>query len=305
MHRLSSRLCLAFAALASLLAAGCEIINPAEELPAYLSIQSPQVVLDEGTGFATNAGIRNVWVYHGGFLQGVYQIDPAVDTNGRVLPVLQLSSSDYFLEGGIYETGLSAFQIAYPFWDRVTFDWDAPIGDTLVVTPQFHYIDPAFYVLEVNEQFEGGAINFNSFSRGLTQSDSTFFHVRYDAPFQGNGYGRVDFDADNRWFEVVNTTPFRSDQSKNIFAEITYQNDLPFHVGMVYQTQDGTTLSKEIVTVNPSPTWNTIYVHMIKEVRDIINANGANTDLWLWIWADGEDKTGYIKFDDIRVIREN
>ncbi len=146
---------------------GCDLINPAEELPAYISIQNPMVSAPDDTTWRSNTGIRNVWLYHGGFLQGAYQTDPQVDTVGRVVPFLQLDQSDFFIEGGIYESGQSSFQIIYPFWNRITFDWNAIPGDTLEVTPVFHYVDASKYETPVSVTFEGGGIDFDRFSSGI------------------------------------------------------------------------------------------------------------------------------------------
>jgi hypothetical protein len=285
-----------------LLCVSCEVINPAEELPAYISFQNPTTSAVDDTSFRSTAGLRNIWLYHGGFLQGAYQMDPDVDTAGRVVPILGLDRSDFFIEGGIYESGQSGFQIPYPFWDRITFDWQATVGETLVVSPTFHYVDESLYELPVSVTFEGGGIDFDTFSSGLS-GDSTFFKLRTDDVFHGNGSGIVEFGPGNRFFEVINSVPFRSVQSSNIFAEITYKNDIPFTVGLIY----GSTTSPRmlpILTVSPSGEWNTVYVHMITEVRSILNANGLDTDFWLWLKADGENKQGSIRFDDIRVIKQ-
>ncbi|MBK9452318.1 MAG: hypothetical protein IPN95_23430 [Bacteroidetes bacterium] len=299
MHRLI-RLLPVVACCMSLL--GCEVINPAEELPAYISIQNPMVSAPDDTSFRSNTGVRNAWLYHGGFLQGVYQIDPQVDTNGRVVPFLQLDQTDFFIEGGIYESGQSSFQIIYPFWDRVSFDWAATAGDTLEVTPVFHYTDPSKYETPVSVTFEGGGVDFDRFASGLPDT-ATFFVTSATDPYRGLNCGRVDFLPGERYFEVINTVPFRSTQALNIFAEITYQNTIPFTVGLIYGSRTSPN-RLPIMTISPSGTWNTVYVHMITEVRNIINALGPNTDLWLWMIADGENKEGYIRFDDIRVIKE-
>jgi hypothetical protein len=286
---------------------GCELINPAEELPAYISVQNPKVVIDESTGFMSEVGLRNVWLYHGGYLQGVYQLDPTIDTNGRVVPFLQVDRSDFFLEGGIYESGQAAFQISYPFWDRLSFDWQGTVGDTHVVTPVFHYIDPSLYLTPVNEHFDGGSIDFERFASGLippsATDSSTFFVLRTDDVFHGNGAGHVLFDASHRYFETINGSPFFTEQSSNIFVEVTYKSTIPFTVGMVYVSNNAVS-SQEIITVSPSGNWNTIYVHMITEVRKIINTNGPDTQFYLWLKADGGSKEGYIRFDDVRVIRQ-
>ncbi len=306
MHRLSRLSTLLLPAL-TLFVLGCEVINPKEDLPAYISFKHPRVVIDESTGFSTDAGVRNLWLYHAGFLQGAYQIDPDIDTNGKVVPFLELDRSDFFIDGGIFETGQSSFQIPYPFWDRVSFTWAATPMDTLVITPLFHYIDPSLYETPVDEKFEGGSIGFTRFSSGIppvSAPDSTsFFTLNNNDVFQGNGAGHVNFFADKRWFETINSIPFLTDQSSNIFAEITYKSTISFQVGLVYQSASGVAV-QPIVSVSPSGEWNTIYVHMITEVRNIINANGPNTIFWLWLKADGEKKDGYIRFDDIRVIRE-
>lgn len=107
MHRLI-RLLPVVACCMSLL--GCEVINPAEELPAYISIQNPMVSAPDDTSFRSNMGVRNAWLYHGGFLQGVYQIDPQVDTNGRVVPFLQLDQTDFSSKAGFTSLGNPVFR---------------------------------------------------------------------------------------------------------------------------------------------------------------------------------------------------
>jgi hypothetical protein len=140
----------------------CELINPAEELPAYISIQNPMVSAPDDTTWRSNTGVRNAWLYHGGFLQGArIRLIHRWILLGRVVPFLQLDQSDFFIEGGIYESGQSSFQIVYPFWNRVSFDWNATPGDTLEVTPVFHYVDASKYETPVSVTFEGVALILN------------------------------------------------------------------------------------------------------------------------------------------------
>lgn len=300
MHRLKWAWPLLLAA--SSLLSGCEVINPSEELPAYISFQNPVVEAPDDSTFTSNSGIRNLWLYHDGFLQGAYQLDPEVDTNGRVVPILQLQASDFFVDGGIYESGQSAFQIVYPFWDRIYFDWAASVGDTLVVTPRFKYIDPDLYDMPVSVTFEGGGFDFDAFGSGFNP-DNTFINIQTNDVFRGNGSGRIDFSNGHRYFEVINSEPFNSIQAANIFAEVTYKSNIPFTVGLIYGSATDPN-RYPILTVSPSSKWNTVYVHMITEVRAILNQLGTDTDLWLWIQADGENQDGYILLDDVRVIKE-
>jgi hypothetical protein len=169
--------------------------------------------------------------------------------------------------------------------------------------PRFHYIDPSNYISPIDEHFEGGSIDFLPFASGLNP-DSTNLRFRRDDVFQGLSVGYVPFGANDHFFEVINSTSFFTTQASNIYAEITYKNTIPFTVGLVYQSALGTQ-AVEIVSVSPSNQWNTIYVHLISEVRKIINTSGPSTAFWLWLKADGEGNEGYIRFDDIRVIRED
>lgn len=293
-----------FALAALLFFSACEIINPAEEIPAFVTLKAPKVVLDENTGFSTNAGIRNIWFYHGGNIQGIYEFHPDVAIDQRTFPVLGIDNFEYFMEGGIYETGQSAFQLFYPFWDRITFNWQPGPKDTLVLEPLFHYVEANRYIVPMEEHFEGGALDFQPFATGITNTDTTFLRLRYDDVFRGTGSGFVSFDASHRYFEAINTTPFNSEKGSNIYTEITYKNSMPFSVGLIYQSPTQVS-SIPIVTVEASERWNTIYVHMAKEIRETLNAHGDNTLFYLWLKTDGEGKDGYIRFDDIRIIRES
>ena len=207
------------------------------------------------------------------------------------------------MDPGIYESGQSAFQIPYPFWDRVTFRWEANPMDTMKLTPEFHYRDEASFDAPVEEHFEGGGIGFSQFGAAFDPL-ATNLTTSTDAPFQGTGSGKVIFDATHRFFEVVSSVDFRTKASLNIFAEITYKNTIPFTVGLVHTSITGGTQKQEILTVSENTNWNTVYVHMITEVRNIINAYGEGTAFFLWLKADGDYKDGYILFDDLRVIKE-
>lgn len=280
----------------------CELFNKPEEQPAYIMFRDPQVLLDSTTGFTSNAGIRDIWLYHDGLLQGTYPVNPVTDTAWTVVPFLDLDANDFFLEGGIHETGQSVFHLPYPFWERINFEYSATAGDTLVITPVFEYIEEDRYTLEINEGFEGGAVDLIPFATTLTEPDSTFITVRQDS-YQGNGAGYIDFGPNDRYFEAVNTEPFFLSRENDVYAEITYRNNMEFTVGLIYQNISGTQV-QPILTLAASPEWNTVYVHLISQVRNIINLGGPTTQFWLWMRADGEGNDGYIYLDNIRLIHE-
>lgn len=278
----------------------CRLFDPEEELPAYVKFQNPRVVLDSASGFSSGVGIRNIWVYHGGFLQGTY---PLKADSAIVIPYIPVSTTDFYMEGGIYESGQSLFNLPYPFWDRVYFDVVQQIGDTTVIEPVFEYVPTTQYETRVYETFDDGSLEFQSFARALSEPDSTTFRMRTTSAFRGARGGYIHFGPGDRYFEVINTDPFLLSRQTDTYIEITYRNSIPFRVGLVYD--DGfSPRIEEIMTVAPKSDWNTVYVHLIQNIRNIINAYGTNTQFYLWLYADGEEQEGFIEMDDIRLIKE-
>lgn len=300
MHRLSVLLTLLFA---TTFLPSCRVFDPPEDVPAYITFRNPRVQLDTTTGFTSDIGIRNVWLYQGGFLQGTYSTAQLEDGRWPTIPLIDLEKTDFFMEAGVFESGQSVFQIPYRFWDRIYFDLVAQAGDTVVLEPVFPYVDPVQYVTPVEENFEGFSVDLVPFATALTEPDSTFVRVVSNGAFQGNRAGFVPFGSDDRWFEVINTSPFSLSREKDTYAEITYRCSVPFEVGLVYSSLAGVGFVS-VITVTPKEEWNTIYVHLIQQIRDIINAGGEQTDFWLWMKADGQGNDGYIYLDDIRLIHE-
>ncbi|HHG85925.1 MAG TPA: hypothetical protein ENJ82_14355 [Bacteroidetes bacterium] len=282
----------------------CQLFDREEEVPAFFQFRNPRVILDETTGFSTNTGIRDIWLYQAGFLQGTYPVNPVIDSAWTTVPVKQLGKSRYFMEGGVHESGVSTLHLPYTFWDRVTFNLVGTAGDTSIIDPVFHYLDDQRFTAPVNEKFEGGLVDLIPFNKSLSEPDSTFIRPSNIDPFQGNASGYIHFGPDDRWFEAINSTSFKLDRSKDTWLEITYRSNIKFEAGFVYQNTTGFG-NASIVTVAPRTKWNTIYIHLIGQLREIINAGGTNTDFWMWLFADGEGNDGYIYFDNIRLLYVN
>jgi hypothetical protein len=140
------------------------------------------------------------------------------------------------------------------------------------------------------------------FASGLA-GDSTFMRLRNNASvFQGNGMGYVHFGPGDVFFEAISANSFSLVRGRTCYLEITYQNSIPFQVGLLHQGSSGLG-TYEIINVSPSSEWNTIYINLITYVRQIINLGGDNTEFWIWLKADGADAEGYIQMDDIRLLQ--
>lgn len=282
-----------FSLLFLFLLSSCELFNPSEEIPGYIKVENPRVLIDENSGFESPLGIKDVWVYHSGGIQGVYPIP-------SVFPYLNVQNPALFIEGGVFESGLSSFRVPYPFWEPLSFNISQSPGDTFLIEPLFQYRPDTDINIRIDEGFEQ-SINFQPFR--FFEGDTTTIYRANNDVFTGNWSGRVRFNADHRHFEVTNIhpEPMIIEQNRDVYAEITYKGSVQLNVGLTYRNSGSGVVP--IVTIAPSSEWKTVYVHMVQQVREILAAEQF-TDTWfnLWLGADGEGNEGEILLDNVRLI---
>lgn len=292
MHRLKAFLPL----LAGLLVlSGCSVFDPVEEIPAYITIQNGQFQQDiSGGNFTTSNGLKDVWLYKNGLLQGIYAL-PAT------IPVTEPEKNTIRLRGGIYESGLSAFHLPYTFWEILDYSPTLTPGDTVVIEPTFNYVSSSDYFLRINETFENQDVNFAPFA--YFEADTARLFKSPGDAFKGATKGKVHFDADSKHFEVasINPSPLNLFPGKDTYIEITYKSEIAFHVGLVYyNTAEGVGIYDAIV-LNPKSEWTTVFVHLING----INARSTtDTDYNIWLYADAAGETADLYLDEIRLITE-
>lgn len=262
--------------LAGLLLIACEddlAIEPA----TYLRIDSFNLATDEATEGSASHNISTVWVYLDGSLQGVYELPvtiPLVASTGehkiRVSP-------------GIKVNGIAATRAPYPFYN----DYNEDIN---LVQNQVHYLNAAndsipfttyktaFADFELIEDFESGlSIERTSKSdtastSGITTDPSLVF------PEDGNTasyeINLKNTDSSTTIVELQTIDAF-TDLPKfgaNVFLEMNYKTEHPFTVGVFGITATGQISQVPSVTVNPSDDWNKIYINLVNEISNDLNA---------------------------------
>lgn len=279
--------------LATLALSSCEVFNRDEEIPVYLKINQPTVVIDSAIGLTSQLGIRDIWLTQGENIQGIYP-------SPTVIPVMKSAGNALRLDAGIYETGQSAYRIPYPFLHPVYFTVDAEAGDTVELNPVLTYLGDAEIDIRIDERFENSDINFRPFV--ISGSDTTNVRKSTEDVFRGSFSGKVRFDATHKYWSTIHNSPdpMQIAKNKDVYAEITYKNDIPFTVGLAYKSLSaGENGTIPVVTLNPSDEWNTVYVHFVEQIRGLSVPDAA---FHLWLSADGDGETGEIYLDNIRLI---
>lgn len=274
----------------ALLLSACEIINPQEEVPAYLKVESPLVAVDPGRNYQAIAGVKDIWLSRNDDNLGIYPVP-------NVIPFIPEAENKFTINGGIFLSGFSAFREPYPFWKGIQFEASPAGGDTIVLAPVFEYFSPdSILTFKFEEKFEGASFQFQSVLSGNANEVAL---ERTNTGFDGNG-GKFNFSETATVMEMVSTTWFRLPQegANRIFLEVTYNNTIPFNTGIEYRNAVDFGRLGGQVFVNSEGEWNTVYYDYNDQVRSL----PAEMEFRLFFRAEGEGQTGSITLDNIRIV---
>lgn len=274
-----------------MLTTACDLINPEESLPAYIRVSEAKIRISPGNNFVSRVGVKDVWVERGNEFLGIHQL-PAV------FPVFPNDRSDFFVWGGIFENGLSASRIRYPFWKPIKFDLNLVELDTLILSPTFEYFSDTLLEMPFVETFEGASSKFANNASGANPVRLNRSNLM---AFQGNRAGHARFIAGvSGDMEVVSGDFFSLPQgaSNDAYAEITYKNNVPFTVGLKFASSFEVGERSEGVFFNSNMEWNTVYIHL----KPLAQTTPQPSAYGLFIRAKSNGEAGDIFLDNIRVI---
>lgn len=291
MDRISARLATSLGLYAVLLlpmlVGGCAVFNPAEELPIYITLQSPGTQVRDGESFVSRIGVRDAWLDQGDGSIGIFKFPVTV-------PVYPSEGNEVIVSGGILNSGLGLSRNKYPFWIPQAIDIsNVKALDTLIIEPVFKYVDQdSLLYFPVNEDFESSAISLEA----LTELDGVAPLIRTASDkYQGKYAGEVELTSLNTKLELESKNSFFVPRTANndSYVEITYKGDLPFSVGL--KTSAGE-LTDNILFY--SEEWTTVYVHIGQFVRQA----GINDNVVLFFRGSGTAGQRIV-LDNIRIVQ--
>lgn len=288
------------AGLTLLAGAGCELINPAEDVPAYLHL--PRIAYSPGDPQATITGDpRDAWVYVNDKLLGTFELPATV-------PVLASGDTKVNVYPGVIVDGRPGVRFIYPFYSATERRVTLTPGQTTEF-PVATSVDPAktdFYVatdfqdpgsLGFRQPTSLNGVQYELLPVDVAPDDSLYFagangrigvvpgQVGKEEPF----YMESDF---------IGTLPQRG---KGVYAELNYRATMPFQVGISWRvTASGTPNRDAQLTVFPKRTWTKLYVDLTDEVSYVNNpaALFRLTIIGVPSGAAGE----YVALDNVRLL---
>ncbi|MCI4670217.1 MAG: hypothetical protein MRZ79_18925, partial [Bacteroidia bacterium] len=236
------------------------------ELPVYLHLEGAKVKVGEGS-FTSQIAVKDFWMSHNANNFGVHRIP-------RIVPMVpEEGRNTIFINGGVFENGLSGFRVPYPFWRAVAIDINAESLDTVKVNPTIEYLSTDTVIrIAFDASFEPGTDDsFSNFSQG---NNSTQILKSTTAAFQGDLGARADFSQTNYQLEALGNKSVLLPQvgGNDVWMEITYKNTVPFTPGLFY-TVPGTGETGDLnsgVFFDSNGEWTTSYIHVNQQVRSVI-----------------------------------
>ncbi len=261
----------------------CELINPAEQIPAYLQVDNVTLSTNSGQGSASHK-ITDVWIDADNAAQGVYEIP-------KVFPLLNNGATYLIISAGILDNGISSTRAIYPFYYPDTLTLDLEATKVYKLTPHFSYRTNVKF--SFIEDFEAG----NLFS--LIAGDTGLIRTSATANvFEGNFSGYIYLDSSHNLYEGRTTTSFTISRGSPVYVELNYKCDQPFEVG-IYGTTDVGHTSLYKWNINPKDTWNKIYLNM---GQDVLSMDATSIQIQIRAVFDNTQDSGHIYLDNIKLV---
>ncbi len=224
----------------------CDIINPEEEIPSYLEIESFE--LEETNGeitFGLGSKIVAANVIVNGETAGIISIP------GRI-PVFAQGDAIVTLDPLVPENGASDLLQIYPFFERIDIPITLSLRDTTIINPTTQY--------GTGNTFRGSTFSGSDefFTEDLDENSNTRLTISTTGGQVGEGsVGRIILNEDNPLYQSATSASAMIDVSfANVaWLEVQYKSDVDFVFG-AKNTENGNDVE---FGVKAKDEWNTIY----------------------------------------------
>ena len=241
----------------SALLGACDIINPAEPIPSYISIDKIDFFdsANNRKGALNEQIITDAWVYVDNKFIGGFEL-PAK------FPVLDEGNATIRVESGIVQNGIKATRSIFPFFKTQVFERNLVPGETVNLSASTDYLDNLNF--RFREDFEDPSVKIDSVkgsAAGLRRTDDPA-HVFPDG---GSFSGYITLTGDQFYAEIANIEEFKLPiGGQPAYLEINYKTTSEFFVGLYINTQtDFLQFTK--VGLSPKAEWNKIYIDFTEE----------------------------------------
>jgi hypothetical protein len=236
----------------------CELINPDEQIPSYVQIDSVNVTTVFTTQGTAKHNIFDAWVVHNGLVVATVPIPCTV-------PVLQDKGNIVSILPGIKESGTSTNRSIYPFFEAVDLEIDFN-GDGAVYSFNendivFEYKDNVKFLWL--EDFESETVSLQE----INQDSAPFSRTKNPSKvFEGEGSFEVKLSQTDTIMSVQGFNYFYGTDfniGSPTYLELHYKNDINMQVGFAYKSPEGVVqYNQPHLYLRETDTWKKVYINM-------------------------------------------
>jgi hypothetical protein len=276
---------LLFALLVLLQIQACNIINPVEKTPYFLTIDSVQLKsFNASLHGETSAKITDVWVYENNNLLGGFEVPARI-------PILADSGSNIDIQAGVLRNGIADDRLKYPYYklESMPLNWAA--GTTKHVSPSFTYVPFDQMKMYINEDFEIG----NAF---LPLNVDTTIQIAGAAKY-GSKCGVMYLDATHKQSQNIHQDKLELLPNQKYYLEVDYKSDVPIAIDILCTSANGTTAINPLGGIKPKADWNKIYFD-IGALVDAVRTKNYNVIISSYLPEGQTTGTAYI--DNVKIV---
>ena len=262
-----------------LLFTACEVINPEEDIPSFISINEFEHA-EVGT-----AKIVDAWVYIDNDLQGIYPLP-------NTIPVLKNGEQKLYVAPGIKENGISATRTNYPFYVWHQEEVNLSPLDTTYINPSTSYISDCIQ-WEENLNGAGSSFHQNLFEYGVDMISDT-------SVMTTSGYGEIILDGEKVRFECT-TDPLFMPKDRRVYLEMDYKCNTPFLVNL-YKFTPAYATPNTVMLLHEQEEWNKIYIYLSEHIAPHTDANDFS--LSFLMFRDSTLAQSELLIDNVKILYE-
>ncbi len=277
----------------------CDLINPDEQVPAYLQLDTFDFTPGL-PGAAPNAAITSAFVYADNELLGIFNLPVKV-------PVLREGVVRFNIRPAIISDGQRATRVSYPFYQDFITSQNLIPGQTIALQPTTTFnpdrVDATF---PISDDFSTIAPDDRAFRAPISAVNYVLESNVSDGT--RSSFGRVQgIPGVTDVFYLDSQFDGRMPQRGAIvYLELDYRSTMPFQVGVAWTPTGpplpGTSRTRVgDLTVFPKEEWSKLYVNLTDEISNVNNEN-AYFRVYIEGFPTGEAGQ-YLAIDNVRLVR--
>ncbi len=282
---------------ASMTFSSCNEFEGSQEIPAYIHIDTFLLTTNYEFEGAASHKITDAWLYIDNNLQGCYEM-PAT------IPVLERGKHQITIYPGIKLNGISSTRTINPFYKPYIIEeleLEEKVIDTIHPSTTYYSKDESTINFAFTDDFER-----QIFVEDSESSDTAIIRTDRDDPERWDDEFNNSHYSGYVWLgDTINNFCFTStelydlpNQGNSIFLEIDYKCTEAFEVGLFAMINRIESIP--LIYVNPSPTWNKIYVNIGPNISDTQDAKYFK--FYIAGMIDKEDTEAEYYFDNIKLV---